>query len=125
MLKFRVFDKFNHCFMYSDQFSSLAGFFDDFLSAKNGGNNPILEQWSTFHDTENKEIFAGDIVTNGSLNFLIVFNRGCFCAQNEAGNIYTLFDFFGPHWRGNASISCRKIGDVHFNRELFKGKYER
>lgn len=58
-VKFRAWDKFNENMTYSND---LCDFFADFQKLKDGGNNPILMQFTGIKDREGNDIYEGDLL---------------------------------------------------------------
>ncbi len=49
--KFRFWVKFNEEMAYSENFNNLACFFNEYQENVDGGNDPVLEQWTGLYDS--------------------------------------------------------------------------
>ena len=79
----------------------------------------IIEQFTGLHDKNGKEIYEGDVVSDGK-------EQGSHCVSGkhvvkfEKGGF---FPFAIAGWEGTMSIEdCEIIGDIHQNPELISGE---
>jgi len=119
-IKFRAWDKFNDCYWYSANFSTLADFFVAMQECISNGNELAFEQYASLKDRNGKEIYEGDIVS-------MPYSR---CTQNwqvlemsAYGQRFlrlTAKPHPAPHYfRGLHHFDkCEVIGNIYENPEL-------
>ena len=64
-------------------------------------------QYTGLKDKNGKEIFEGDIITDESNNYLVIFLEGCFTMEID-DNYFILSNFSGTE----------VIGNIHQNKDL-------
>lgn len=109
--KFRAWDNFNANMTYS---KILCDFFDDFQKLKEGGNNPLLMQYTGLRDMNGAKVYEGDLVKvpESSVNrvYIIVWQIDSFMKKPHQGDTYT----------GLSELTdCYEVvGNIHENPEL-------
>lgn len=72
-----------------------------------------IMQYTGLKDKHGKEIYEGDIVTDGAYNYTVVFYGGAWVARLdcESGSYHSLYP---------ASVNREVIGNIYENAELLK-----
>lgn len=122
IIKFRVWDNISKKFLEhtEDIFINLKGkiFEQDYGSG--GYETELIEQmyelmqFTGLIDKNGKEIYEGDILKrpDSEINYIVVFNGGCFCIQDSENKHHNLTLL------GGVNIFLEIIGNTYKNPEL-------
>ncbi len=108
IIKFRVWDKRFPVMNYSNQYSSLAGFFSDFEKFE-------VMQYTGLKDSKGKEIYEGDIVNDGERIIAVCWSDkfASFCLDSRR---WMFTHFFAE--AVDPEKDCEVIGNIYENSEL-------
>lgn len=112
--KFRYYDQFNGCMVYSDKFKNLAEFFANYQMAVDGDNDPILEQYSQFSIKTGVDIYEGDVVKcckEDNLPGDIIFKNGSFHLFDGTSDKYRPFSAYDKN-------KWERIGNIHEDKSF-------
>lgn len=113
--KFRYWDPWNEVMVLSVQFKNLCDFFYSYQLAVDGGNGPILEDFTGLEDSAGSDVYEGDIANSlRGVGYVYWSDRGY------------LFEFdidSTDLWGLSTGIELeqfKKLGNIHQNPELIK-----
>ena len=122
MKKFRVWDKLEKNFIYFTAFEGLLDHCDPTYRKRNLG--PI-EQFTGLTDSEGKEIYEGDIITEYVKHTREKYDYVVFwCNEQFRFKLRMLVGGNADGWGFDQTMNCKVIGTIHTHSELLEESNE-
>lgn len=115
--------------VYSDQFKSLADFFNEYQVVQDAGNDPELTQFTGLRDKNGKDIYEGDVYISSddtrNRNYYVYFIKGAFAGGLSMNNAAPLGWYVDEDCMDMVEEPTRidwmeVIGNIYKNSELLE-----
>jgi len=114
-IKFRIWDKANNVWITNHELDSISSWSRPFNSIFTDNKNCVFQQFTGIKDKNGKEIYEGDILGFGGLNYEVLFSEGAYIAQCPNYQKYHWPRFLFP----STEVRCSEVvGNIFENQKL-------